>query len=97
MKRYTLTEADMHLLAEFQKADAEFYAAQTALNDSKLGDENSNGVLARYRDSYQDRQNKATVFAACVAYEVMGPAQTKISAKIDEDDRVKLETAEGAI
>lgn len=95
--RYTLTEADMHLLADFQKADAAFFAAQKALNDVRLGDENSNGVVARYRDAYQDKQNKATVFAACVAHEVTGSAYAPVKPDMTADERLKLETAEGAL
>ena len=62
--RHTLTEADTKLLSEFQQASAEFYAAQKALHASGL--EDSKGVIERYKNAYQERLNKAVVFAASV-------------------------------
>ena len=57
------------MLREFQNADKAFYAAQKALNDAGLGDPEAKGVVERYKAAYQERQNKATVFAMCVAAE----------------------------
>lgn len=94
--RYTLTEADMYLLADFQKADAAFFSAQKALNDARMGDEDSNGIVGRYKNAYQDRLNKAAIFAQFVAHEVES-SYAPITPDMTEDERLKLETAEGAI
>lgn len=66
---HTLTNTEVSLLREFQAADKAFYAAQAELNASTLGDRDSNCIIARYKAAYQERQNKATVFAACVSAE----------------------------
>lgn len=66
----TLSIAEVILLREFQHADRAFFSAQKALNDAEPGDKDYTGIVERYKNAYQERQNKATVFAMCVAASV---------------------------
>lgn len=95
--QYTLTEADIHLLADFQKADSAFFAAQAALNKAVSEQPDYRAVVDRYKNAYQDRLNKAAVFAQCVAVSIGRDTQAKPSVEMTADERLKLETAEGAI
>ncbi len=96
-KTHTLTEADMHLLADFQKADTAFFAAQAALNKADCEHPDYKGVVDRYKNAYQDRLNKAAVFAQCVAVSIGRDIQAIAVPYMTAEERLKLETAEGAI
>ncbi len=73
--RYTLTEADTKLLEEFQQASAEFYAAQQKLGDIDIGDPTAKELIKAYNKAFDERLNKAAVFAASVAASI-GPEVT---------------------
>lgn len=95
--RYTLTDADMHLLADFQKADTAFFVAQAALNKADSQHPDYKAVVDRYKNAYQDRLNKAVVFAQCVAVAIGRDTKAIAVPDMTAEERIKLETAEGEI
>jgi len=66
-KRYTLTDADLHLLAEFSQADETFLAAKKAIQDMEAHDPEYDQKVDLWNKAYQERQNKGAIFADCVA------------------------------